>query len=39
MVNQMENIIAKEHIPEYKGNREMLAKEIEDFENMLKSEI
>jgi hypothetical protein len=29
MIGQMENIIAKEGVVEYRGEREMLAKEID----------
>ncbi len=31
MIFQMEDIIKKENIPEYKGDKEILAKQIEDF--------
>ena len=39
MIFQMEDIIKKENISEYKGDREILAKQIEDFQNMLKAEL
>jgi hypothetical protein len=35
----MENIIARDNVPEYRGDRDMLTKEIEDFEGIIKSEI
>ena len=31
MIGQMENIIASENVPEYKGDRDMLAREIDEF--------
>jgi hypothetical protein len=37
MINQMETIIARDNLPEYRGDRDMLTKEIEEFEGMIKA--